>query len=133
MAATSSATGFASRPQGRWFGLPLQVSRSVDEVVVRLLITLSPARVRWMRSGQLQGAQGHHAAVLAAMHTAFEAFLDRVEPKDLEERFDRAAKKSMFGGQNKSKYWTCTPKCSGPGPSAADGFPHLFIESLPSV
>jgi len=111
---------------------PLQVSRSVDEVVVRLLITLSAraSSVDAIRDN-FKELKAHHAAVLAAMHTAFEAFLDRVEPKDLEERFDRAAKKSMFGGQNKSKYWDLYAEMfPGLAHRPADGFPHLFIESF---
>ena len=65
------------------------------------------------------------------MHTAFEAFIDRVEPKELEERFDRAAKKSMFGSQNKAKYWELYAEMfPGLAHRPADGFPHLFIESF---
>lgn len=111
---------------------PLKFSRGVDEVIVRLLTTHSAraGSVDAIRDN-FKDLKAHQTASLAAMHSAFEAFLGRVEPKELEERFDRAAKKGMFGGQNKGKYWELYAEMfPGLAQRPADGFPHLFIESF---
>jgi type VI secretion system protein len=119
-------------PQEDGADSPLKFSRGVDEAIVRLLTTLST------RAGSVDAVRdnfkelkAHHAATLAAMHSAFEAFVERVEPKELEERFDRAAKKGMFGGQNKAKYWDLYAEMfPGLAQRPPDGFPHLFIEGF---
>ena len=64
------------------------------------------------------------------MRAAFEAFLERVNPKDLEERFDRAGKRSVFGAPNKGRYWDLyTEMFPALAQRPADGFPHFFSES----
>jgi type VI secretion system protein len=66
-----------------------------------------------------------------AMHAAFEEFLGRVDPKELEERFDRATKRGVFGTQNKGKYWELYAEMyAGLAQRPADGFPHLFTETF---
>jgi type VI secretion system FHA domain protein len=111
---------------------PLSLSRGVDEALVRLLTTTST------RAGSVDAIRDNfrelkaqNTALQAAMHAAFEEFLDRVEPKELEERFDRASKRGVFGTQNKGKYWDLYAEMFG-GLSArpADGFPHVFTEAF---
>jgi predicted component of type VI protein secretion system len=54
-----------------------------------------------------------------------------VDPKELEERFDRAGKRGVFGTQNKGKYWDLyTEMFSGLAHRPADGFPHVFTEAF---
>ena len=68
---------------------------------------------------------------MAATRAAFEEFLGRVDPKDLEERFERATKRGVFGSQNKSKYWDLYAELyAGLAQRPADGFPHLFTETF---
>jgi predicted component of type VI protein secretion system len=68
---------------------------------------------------------------LSAMRAAFEEFLGRVNPADLEERFDRATKRGVFGSQNKAKYWELYAEMfAGLAQRPADGFPHLFAETF---
>jgi type VI secretion system FHA domain protein len=85
---------------------PLNFSRGVDEALVRLLTNPSSraTSVDAVRDN-FKELKAQHTASLAAMRAAFEAFLERLDPKELEERFDRAAKRSVFGTQNKGKYW----------------------------
>ncbi len=85
---------------------PLNFSRGVDEALVRLLTTLST------RAGSVEAIRqnfrelkAQNTASLAATRAAFEEFLGRVDPKELEERFDRATKRGVFGSQSKTKYW----------------------------
>ena len=70
-------------------------------------------------------------ATLTAMRAAFEEFLGRVDPKDLEERFERATKRGVFGSQSKSKYWDLYAEMfGGLAQRPAEGFPHLFTEAF---
>jgi type VI secretion system protein len=111
---------------------PLNFSQGVDEALVRLLTTLST------RAGSVEAIRDNfrelkaqNTASLAAMRTAFEEFLGRVDPKELEERFDRATKRGVFGAQNKGKYWDLYAEMfSGLTQRPADGFPHVFTEAF---
>jgi type VI secretion system protein ImpI/type VI secretion system protein len=111
---------------------PLNFSRGVDEALVRLLTTLST------RAGSVEAVRhhfrehkAHNSAAVAAMRAAFEEFLGRVDPKELEERFDRATKRGVFGTQNKGKYWDLYAEMfAGLAQRPADGFPHLYVETF---
>ena len=111
---------------------PLNFSRGVDEAMVRLLTTLST------RAGSVEAIRqnfrelkAQNTASLAATRAAFEEFLGRVDPKELEERFERATKRGVFGSQNKSKYWDLYAEMfPGLVQRPADGFPHLFTETF---
>ena len=111
---------------------PLNLSRGVDEALVRLVTTVST------RAGSVEAIRenfrelkAQNAASLTAMRVAFEEFLSRVNPKELEERFERAGKRGVFGGQSKAKYWDLYAELfSGLAQRPADGFPHLFIETF---
>ena len=111
---------------------PLNFSKGVDEALVRLLTTLST------RAGSVEAIRhnfrelkAHNTASLAATRAAFEEFLGRVNPTELEERFDRATKRGVFGTQNKTKYWELYAEMfAGLAQRPADGFPHLFTETF---
>jgi type VI secretion system FHA domain protein len=111
---------------------PLNFSRGVDEAVVRLLNTMS------VRAGSVEAIRhnfrelkAQNAATLVATRAAFEEFLTRVDPKELEERFEKAGKRGVFGGQGKAKYWDLYAEMfAGLAQRPADGFPHLFTETF---
>jgi type VI secretion system FHA domain protein len=111
---------------------PLNFSRGVDEALVRLLTTLS------IRAGSVEAIRqnfrelkAQNTASLTATRAAFEEFLGRVDPKELEERFERATKRGVFGSSNKSKYWDLYAEMfPGLVQRPADGFPHLFTETF---
>jgi len=111
---------------------PLNFSRGVDEALVRLLTTSST------RSGSVDALRDNfkelkaqNAASLAASRAAFEEFIGRVDPKELEERFERATKRGVFGQQNKSKYWELYAEMfAGLTQRPADGFPHVYTEAF---
>jgi type VI secretion system protein len=111
---------------------PLNFSRGVDEALVRLLTTLST------RAGSVEAIRqnfrelkAQNTATLTATRAAFEEFLGRVDPKELEERFDRATKRGVFGSQNKAKYWDLYAEMFvGLAQRPADGYPHLFTETF---
>jgi type VI secretion system protein len=111
---------------------PLNFSRGVDEALVRLLTTLSTrgGSVEAIRQN-FRELKAQNTASISATRAAFEEFLGRVDPKELEERFDRAAKRGVFGSQNKAKYWELYAEMfAGLAQRPADGFPHLFIETF---
>jgi len=111
---------------------PLNFSQGVDEALVRLLTTTST------RSGSVDAVRDNfrelkaqNAASLAASRAAFEEFIGRVDPKELEERFERATKRGVFGQQNKSKYWELYAEMfPGLTQRSADGFPHVYTEAF---
>jgi type VI secretion system protein len=111
---------------------PLNLSKGVDEALVRLLTTVST------RAGSVEAIRDNfrelkaqNTAALAATRAAFEEFLSRVDPKELEERFERAGKRGVFGGQSKAKYWEMYAELfSGLAQRPADGFPHVFNETF---
>src|SRR5271170_2359234 len=111
---------------------PLNFSGGVDEALVRMLTTLST------RAGSVEAIRDNfrelkaqNAVTLVAMRAAFEEFLGRVDPKELEDRFERASKRGVFGGQSKNKYWDLYSELfAGLAQRPADGFPHLFIEAF---
>jgi type VI secretion system protein len=111
---------------------PLNFSRGVDEALVRLLTTLSrrAGSVEAIRTN-FRELKAQNTAALTATRAAFEEFLGRVNPTELEERFDRAAKRGVFGSQNKAKYWELYAEMfAGLAQRPADGFPHLFTEAF---
>ena len=111
---------------------PLNFSKGVDEALVRLLTTLSTRNgsVETVRQN-FRELKAQNTAALTATRAAFEEFLGRVDPKELEERFDRATKRGVFGSQNKAKYWDLYAEMfAGLAQRPADGFPHLFTETF---
>src|SRR5450631_364904 len=111
---------------------PLNLSQGVDVVFVRSSTTVST------RAGSVDAIRenfrelkAQSVASLTAMRAAFEEFLGRVDPKELEERFERATKRGVFGSQNKAKYWDLYAEMfAGLAQRPSDGFPHLFIETF---
>ena len=111
---------------------PLNFSRGVNEALVRLLTTQST------RAGSVEAIRenfrelkAQNTATLTATRAAFEEFLGRVDPKEMEERFDRGTKRGVFGSQNKAKYWDLYAEMfAGLVQRPADGFPHLFTETF---
>ncbi len=111
---------------------PLNLAGGVDETLVRLLNTISvrASSVNAVRDA-FKETKAQNTAALAAMRAAFEEFLGRVDPKELEERFERAGKRGVFGTQNKGKYWDLYAEMfSGLAHRPADGFPHVFTEAF---
>jgi type VI secretion system protein len=111
---------------------PLNLSRGVDEALVRLLTTMST------RAGSVDAIRDNfrelkaqNVATVSASRAAFEEFIGRLDPKELEERFDRATKRSVFGSQNKGKYWDLYSEMfAGLTQRPADGFPHAYTETF---
>jgi len=111
---------------------PLNFSKGVDEALVRLLNNLSTraGSVEAIRSN-FRELKAQNTAIMTAMRAAFEEFLQRVDPKELEERFERAGKRNVFGTPNKSRYWELYAEMyAGVAQRPDDGFPHFYNEAF---
>ena len=118
--------------EGETPGSALNFSNGVGEALLKLLTTKST------RAGSVEAvresfrelkAQG--TSTVTAMQAAFEEFLGRLDPKALEERFEKAAKRGVFGAAAKQRYWDLyTELFGGLAQRPADGFPHLFVEAF---
>jgi len=104
----------------------------VDEILVRLLTTQST------RAGSVEATRDNfrdlktqQAATFVAMQNALMELLDRFEPAQLAERFERGAKRTVFGAQNKGRYWDLyTELYASLAQAPTGGFPHLFVEAF---
>ena len=111
---------------------PLNFARGMNDALIRLLTNPST------RAGSVEAIRdsfkelkAQNAASMSAMHAAFEAFLERVDPKELLERFEGTAKRGVFGSQNKGRYWDLyTEMFAGLVQRPTDGFPHAFAEAF---
>ncbi len=87
---------------------PLKVAISVDDALRKLLDTqnsryLGP--VDALRDG-FNDLRCHQQALIAAMHAAMNGAMNRVDPGELQERFDRSLNRgTLMGAANKLKYW----------------------------
>lgn len=87
---------------------PLKFSASVDEAVLKLL---DPHGSRYL--GPIESIREsfadlrtHQTALVAAIQGGIDEFMNRIEPGELQERFDRGLKRgALLGAANKMKYW----------------------------
>jgi type VI secretion system protein len=87
---------------------PLKFSASVDEALLKML---DPHNTRYL--GPLEALResfadlrAHQIALAAAIQAAIDEVMNRIEPGELQERFDRGLKRgALLGAANKMKYW----------------------------
>ncbi|HEY5808557.1 MAG TPA: type VI secretion system-associated FHA domain protein TagH [Povalibacter sp.] len=113
---------------------PLKFSASVDEAVLKLLDAhgnryLGP--IEAMRES-FADLRNHHAAMMAAMQAGMDEFMNRIEPGELQERFDRGLKRgALLGAANKMKYWDLyTEFYQALNQRNEQGLPSVFAEEL---
>lgn len=87
---------------------PLKFSASVDEALMKLL---DPHGSRYLGAveairSSFADLRTHQIALTAAIQAATDELMNRIEPGDLQERFDRGLKRgALLGAANKIKYW----------------------------
>ena len=87
---------------------PLKFSASVDEALLKLL---DPHNTRYL--GPVEAIRDsfadlrtHQLALSTAIQAAIDEVMNRIEPGELQERFDRGLKRgALLGAANKMKYW----------------------------
>ncbi|MDY6947028.1 MAG: type VI secretion system-associated FHA domain protein TagH [Pseudomonadota bacterium] len=88
---------------------PLKFSASVDEALLKLLDGHSSSRylgpVDAIRDS-FADLRTHQLALSGAIQAAIDEVMNRIEPGELQERFDRGLKRgALLGAANKMKYW----------------------------
>ncbi len=113
---------------------PLKFSASVDEAVMKLL---DPHGTRYL--GPIESIRDsfsdlriHQSALNAAILAAIDEIMNRIEPSDLQERFDRGLKRgALLGAANKMKYWDLYSEFYQVlNQRNEQGLPTLFAEEL---
>jgi len=104
----------------------------VDELVIELLHQHEVRRldaVQWLREA-VGEAKTHENATTQAMREAFVEFLGRLDPAELEARFERAARRGKATA-DKSQYWDLfTTFYRNLIEMPADHLPHTFVEAF---
>jgi type VI secretion system protein len=87
---------------------PLKFSASVDEAVLKLLDPHSSrylGPIEAIRSS-FADLKSHQQALISAAQSAVDELMSRIEPGELQERFDRGLKRGpLLGATNRMKYW----------------------------
>jgi type VI secretion system protein len=113
---------------------PLKFSASVDEAVMKLL---DPHSSRYL--GPIEAIREsfadirtHQTALAGAIQAAVDELMNRIEPGELQERFDRGLKRGpLLGATNKMKYWDLyTEFYQVLNQRSEQGLPTLFTEEL---
>jgi type VI secretion system protein len=113
---------------------PLKFSASVDEAVQKLL---DPHGSRYL--GPIEAIRDsfadirtHQTALVGAIQAAVDELMNRIEPGELQERFDRGLKRGpLLGATNKMKYWDLyTEFYQVLNQRSEQGLPTLFSEEL---
>jgi type VI secretion system protein len=106
---------------------------TVDELMVELLQQHESRRldaVQWLREAVAEAKMHEHAAA-KAMRAAFIEFLDRLDPAELEARFERAARRGKARSADKAQYWDLfTTFYRNLIEMPADHLPHTFVEAF---
>jgi type VI secretion system FHA domain protein len=133
-ARTEMRNRFRIRQDGTAEGSPLSFSGGVEEALRRMFEQrgsryLGPAEA--VRE-TFREIKSHHQAVAAAMQTAYAEVLSRLDPTELQDRFDRGKKGSgLLGMANKGKYWDLyTEFYPSLGVAPKGELPHLFVEEF---
>lgn len=110
------------------------LSRSTVEDLLLALFTRHESRsldaVQWLRE-MVAEAKTHEAAAAQATRAAFIEFLDRLDPAELEARFERAARRGKARPADKEQYWEMfTAFYRNLIEMPADHLPHTFVEAF---
>ncbi|HXY75523.1 MAG TPA: type VI secretion system-associated FHA domain protein TagH [Steroidobacteraceae bacterium] len=86
--------------------------------------------VQWLRE-TFADAKLHEKATAQAMRAAFIEFLGRLDPAELEARFERAARRGKTRGADREQYWELfTAFYRNLIEMPADHLPHTFVEAF---
>jgi type VI secretion system protein len=106
---------------------------TVEELLLGLLLSHETRRldaVQWLRES-VGEAKTHELATQQAMRAAFVEFLDRLDPAELEARFERAARRGKARSEDKAQYWELfTTFYRNLIEMPADHLPHTFVEAF---
>jgi type VI secretion system FHA domain protein len=106
---------------------------TIDELLVELFHQHETRRldaVQWLRE-QVATAKDHENAMAHAMRAAFVEFAGRLDPAELEARFERAARRGKGKPGNKAQYWELFENFyRNLIEMPEDHLPHTFVEAF---
>jgi type VI secretion system protein len=112
---------------------PSLARSSVEDLVIDLFAQHESRRldaVGWLREAIAEG-KTHEIAAAKATRAAFVEFLDRLDPAELEARFERAARRGKARSADKAQYWELfTTFYRNLIEMPADHLPHTFVEAF---
>ncbi|MBV8495377.1 MAG: type VI secretion system-associated FHA domain protein TagH [Gammaproteobacteria bacterium] len=112
---------------------PVLADSNVEDLLVALFVQHEGRRldcVQWLRESLAQ-AKLHEHATAQATRAAFIEFLDRLDPAELEARFERAARRGKARSADKAQYWELfTSFYRNLIEMPADHLPHTFVEAF---
>ena len=112
---------------------PALADLMVEDLAVALLVRHEGRQldsVQWLRETVAE-AKLHEHATDQAMRAAFVEFLDRLDPAELEARFERTARRGKARSADKAQYWELfTTFYRNLIEMPADHLPHTFVEAF---
>src|SRR5262249_60323008 len=106
---------------------------AVEGLLIQLFMQHESRRVdavQWLREAVAE-AKTHDNATAQATRAAFIEFLDRLDPAELEARFERAARRGKARSSDKEQYWDLfTTFYRNLIEMPADHLPHTFVEAF---
>jgi type VI secretion system protein len=112
---------------------PSLAQLSVEDLVIALFLKHEGRRldsVQWLRE-TIGESKVHEQACSQATRSAFVEFLDRLDPAELEARFERAARRGKARTADKAQYWELfTTFYRNLIEMPADHLPHTFVEAF---
>ena len=85
----------------------LKSSANATEALLYLLVNQNPAYLSAVDSFAegFEDIKAHQMAMMAGMRAAFDSMLQRFDPEELEQRFEKRKSKSMLRLSSSSQYW----------------------------
>jgi type VI secretion system protein len=115
---------------------PSLADSMVEDLLIGLLVQHENRRldsVQWLRDA-IGEATLHETTVGLATRAAFVEFLDRLDPAELEARFERAARRGKARSADKAQYWELfVAFYRNLIEMPADHLPHTFVEAFSSA
>ena len=115
---------------------PSLADSMVEDLLIGLLVQHESRRldsVQWLRE-VVDEAKQHENATAQATRAAFVEFLDRLDPAELEARFERAARRGKTRAADKAQYWELFVSFyRNLIEMPADHLPHTFVEAFSSA
>jgi len=112
---------------------PSLADSMVEDLLVTLFLQHEGRRldsVQWLREAVGEAKQHEHA-IAQATRAAFVEFLDRLDPAELEARFERAARRGKARTADRAQYWELfITFYRNLIEMPADHLPHTFVEAF---
>lgn len=112
---------------------PSLTNSMLGELLVALFVQHEARQldsVQWLRDAVAE-AKRHENASAQATRAAFIEFLDRLDPAELEARFERAARRGKARSADKAQYWELfTSFYRNLIEMPTDHLPHTFVEAF---